>query len=981
MKQKYAENIIDAIGKVDDDLIREAQAVRSGIRIKKSKSLWTWQPLIALSACLVLVIGIGFMLLNIDRITDPEDRFIMGNTPGNTANGGSLAESDGWVYYEMHRKLYKMRTDGSELQILYDDLNPSYINVVDDWLYCVGFQNSNYAIIKMRTDGTESETFNYGGTIDQMSVVGDWIYFSDGAAMEIVQNYGAMYKVRTDFTDFTEIYEVRHFNMLVYEDWVYYINLADAETTHSRNIYRVNTEGEEVQLLNTDKAARFIISGDYIYYVNMDDYNTLYRINLDGSGREKLDLDYSSHYFLTHSALDFNVSGNWIYYYYRGDIVINYDYDPENAEGYETPYYHTENENTGFWRYNINTGEKEKLIERESPGFYSVNVGGGLVRYNAGWQIYDPVLTRYSGIDNSAPYAIGIGNTAGNLLNGGFAAYEDGYVYFNDSGLYRIRENNTEKTLLSPRNAENINVLNGYIYFTEFEHNPRQSTIYRIRTDGTDEVILRQDRRGNVSSMTVVDDWIYFARIALVPMEDDDFEHDGENNILRMRTDGMVTQWLNNMRSQYMNVVGGWIYYIGYADFVDDVYIGENQIYKMRLDGRDNQYLFRNERTEGATYDSISDLLVDGEWAYFTQGVNYDKLYKIHINGTDKSLIRETDDFLYIDPVNISGDLIYFFEGVYVSGEGKLYSMDIHGTESTIKEIIPNVSSINIINNYIYYYDSYMYNADVLCRMELDGIMSARLGEVKENPQFDMKALELLNCIIDEDGYILVPYDDWAFDPTQWHWHSDVPRDEIRQYFYGIWSGLNRYNGNYLIIDDSQKCNIQQSFSFYGYFRVSENVLVAIGAGNTGEIHLYWLDTNEPETMYYDSFLGAVPEAVFRSSSSSQSFRKLTKTENSLNEPQNGFMSWLALEELAERHDIPVDLVTSVEDVNTYTYWTDKLYPFYLVSEEPDKIVLRVELFTMAGESPVVISTIEKVDGEWVREAVELEATNEYGDS
>ena len=88
----------------------------------------------------------------------PDYREGHANTVGNTANNlslsdGWIAEQDGWLYYYVNGYLQKIKTDGSDYQLLTECSSGClYINVIGDWIY----YNSN-GIRRIRTDGSEGK--------------------------------------------------------------------------------------------------------------------------------------------------------------------------------------------------------------------------------------------------------------------------------------------------------------------------------------------------------------------------------------------------------------------------------------------------------------------------------------------------------------------------------------------------------------------------------------------------------------------------------------------------------------------------------------------------------------------------------------------------------------------------------------------------------------------------------------------------------
>ena len=65
-----------------------------------------------------------------------------------------------------------------------------------------------------------------------------------------------------------------------------------------------------------------------------------------------------------------------------------------------------------------------------------------------------------------------VGNTAGNLYNGGMFCEDDGYVYFSNAydnyALYRMLPNETEMEKLISTQTKNINAAGKYFYYYQF---------------------------------------------------------------------------------------------------------------------------------------------------------------------------------------------------------------------------------------------------------------------------------------------------------------------------------------------------------------------------------------------------------------------------------------------------------------------------------------------------------------------------------
>jgi len=102
-----------------------------------------------------------------------------------------------------------------------------------------------------------------------------------------------------------------------------------------------------------------------------------------------------------------------------------------------------------------------------------------------------------------------LGFEGGNIGAGGLVCNgKDGYIYYRSESdgwkLYKAKPDGTEKTKLSDRIPECINVLVGWVYFCDYTDN---FSIYKVRTDGTDEIKLVD---GYCKNLYVAESGMYF---------------------------------------------------------------------------------------------------------------------------------------------------------------------------------------------------------------------------------------------------------------------------------------------------------------------------------------------------------------------------------------------------------------------------------------------------------------------------------------
>lgn len=259
-----------------------------------------------------------------------------------------------------------------------------------------------------------------------------------------------------------------------------------------------------------------------------------------------------------------------------------------------------------------------------------------------------------------------LGNTLGNIINAGYAATKDNWIYYSNLSeggkLYKVKTDGTGRVGLNSDNSMYINVVGDWIYYSNFDDGKK---IYKVKTDGSG----RQRINSNPSEfLNVAGGWIYYMNIA-----------DGKK-IYKIRTDGSEHTKINNSFSAYLNVVGDWIYY----ENVDD----NNRIYKIRTDG--------SQQTRLKVIYAVESLNVSGDWIYFIVRDNR-LIFKTDIN--EMGFTRVNDDST--KALNVVGDWIYY---VNEDDGDCIYKIRTNGTErQKVGGSTNGADMLNVIGNWIYY--------------------------------------------------------------------------------------------------------------------------------------------------------------------------------------------------------------------------------------------------------------------------------------
>lgn len=290
-----------------------------------------------------------------------------------------------------------------------------------------------------------------------------------------------------------------------------------------------------------------------------------------------------------------------------------------------------------------------------------------------------------------------LGNTNGNLANGGNVIENNGKIYYGlTDGLYSAKEDGTDKKkLCSPvENHEwigGISVVDDWIYFAG-------AGAFRIKANGDSLEQVSAERENG--SIWLMGDKLYHG-----------IEY-------KMNFDGSDKERIydKNSASGYTkNFADGMIY------FYDTDLQGEDGLFQMKEDGSELRKIF----------DGRADhMIVDNGWIYFQNHEDHKYLYKMKTDGSDVQLIVETD----IMSLNVDDDWIYY--NGKVDGKRSLCKVKVDSTENQVL-MQQHAVDLQIVGDWIYYFVN-GESTDNLYRIKKDGTQQelfAQVGEVEKKLQ------------------------------------------------------------------------------------------------------------------------------------------------------------------------------------------------------------------------------------------------------
>lgn len=221
----------------------------------------------------------------------------------------------------------------------------------------------------------------------------------------------------------------------------------------------------------------------------------------------------------------------------------------------------------------------------------------------------------------------------GNLMNVGFFAEKDGWIYGlaywggNYGTLTRMRPDGTEQTKLSDAAATQIRFMGDWVYFLAENHSTGKYSVRRVKTSGEDEQILVNEPEGNEYI-----DYVFFGDGCMYYAVSDEVSADViSGRLVRCDTEGGNPTVILEKPVYYPYVLGDSIL------FQDDN--DNSTLHRCDPDGKNDRRILDTP---------VYMYICDGEGIYYNAIVEAD--------GSDADMTSDSEKSVYLRKCDLNGE-------------------------------------------------------------------------------------------------------------------------------------------------------------------------------------------------------------------------------------------------------------------------------------------------------------------------------------
>jgi hypothetical protein len=314
-----------------------------------------------------------------------------------------------------------------------------------------------------------------------------------------------------------------------------------------------------------------------------------------------------------------------------------------------------------------------------------------------------------------------MGNTSGNLANGGVIAFDSTHVFFTGHGrpITRVAANNSGRIELGDNNfAGNgrLNIVGNHLYYSGVNGN--NSHIYRVNKDGSSRTTLVTIDGYNAPYFNVVGEHIYYLDAGI---------------LYRVNLDGTSRQKLADTTAdvRHFTVYGDYVYYFTVLNkFHEGVF---SEISRVKTDGSGGYENIVMYQSPSETFSIIYQMMIDGDKIYYSTNSpivtdgrtrQTQTLRRANLDGSGQEIVL---DSVLEGSFNVTGGWIYYFESTGDMNMWSQYSIFKARADGTGKvELISGVgmvefAGLHVHGNWIYLFESRGMGEYYMTRISVNG--------------------------------------------------------------------------------------------------------------------------------------------------------------------------------------------------------------------------------------------------------------------
>ncbi|MDP4147243.1 MAG: DUF5050 domain-containing protein [Bacillota bacterium] len=199
-----------------------------------------------------------------------------------SGNTGNFIVEGGFIYYQCSQdanKLYKCNLDGTNNVKVIDDVIGRFA-ILGQYIYYTN-KTDGSKLYRVKNDGSEKTAIT-AESVGFYCISNEMIYYASNMD-------NLLYRINIDGSNKQKISSEQIAQMNIVGDWIYFCSKTDGKLYKMKNDGTLKYKIGDESLNTSDGTGIINIIDTSIYYANASDGNKLYKINVDGTGKQFVD--------------------------------------------------------------------------------------------------------------------------------------------------------------------------------------------------------------------------------------------------------------------------------------------------------------------------------------------------------------------------------------------------------------------------------------------------------------------------------------------------------------------------------------------------------------------------------------------------------------------------------------------------------------------------------------------------------------------